>query len=95
MRKGPRRLIQISRSSRFLATNKNPIQIDPEDEYDFCDDFIEDIEATDEFVPDKVLTELGGFYIKHVWLTYIELDDEPTGTPHLLTIFDSDFTQNV
>ena len=73
----PRRLIQIS---RFLATNKKPIQINPEDESDFYDDFIEDTEATDEFVPDKVLTELGGFYINFGWLKYTELDDEPRHT---------------
>ena len=68
--------------------NRKPIQIEPEDEYGLDDDFNDDSEANDEFMPDKASTEHGGFYIN------IELDDEPTGTPHLLTIFDSDFTQN-
>ena len=72
--------------------NKKPIQIDPEDEYDLDDDF-NDTEANDEFVPDKVSTEHGGFYINIGRLKYIELDDEPTATPHL-TIFDSDCNQN-
>ena len=66
-------MIQISRSSRFLTTNKKRIQIDPEDDYDLDDDFIDDTEANDEFVPDKVSTEHGGFYINIGRLKYIEL----------------------
>ena len=93
MRKGPRRLIQISISSRFLTMNRKPIQIEPEDEYGLDDDFNDDSEANDEFMPDKVSTELVGLYINIGWLKYIELDDDSKGTPHL-TIFDSDFTQN-
>ena len=72
-RKRPRRLLQISRSSRFLTTNKKRNQIDPEDDYDLDDDFIDDTEANDEFVPDKGSTEHGGFYINISRLKYIEL----------------------
>ena len=57
------------------------------------DDFIEDTEANDEFMLEKVSTENGGFYINIGRLKSIELYDEPIGTPHL-TIFDLDFTQN-
>jgi len=54
---------------------KKPVPIDPEDDYDLEDDFIDDTEANDEVVPDKVSTEHGGFYINVGRLKYIELED--------------------
>ena len=35
---------------------KKPVNVDPEDEYDLDDDFIDDTEADDEVVPDQVST---------------------------------------
>ena len=37
--------------------------VDPEDEYDLEDDFIDDTEVNDEEVPAEVSTAHGGFYI--------------------------------
>ena len=53
---------------------KKPVNVDPEDEYDLDDDFIDDTEANDEVVPDQVSTEHGGFYINIGRLKYVELD---------------------
>ena len=43
--------------------NKKVKPVDPEDEYDLEDDFIDDSEINDEEVPDEVSTACGGFYI--------------------------------
>ena len=59
---------------------KKPVPIDPEDDYDLEDDFIDDTEANDEVVPDKVSTEHGGFYINVGRLKYIELEDGVSGS---------------
>jgi len=59
---------------------KKPVPIDPEDDYDLEDDFIDDTEANDEVVPDKVSTEHGGFYINVGRLKYIELEDGVSAT---------------
>ena len=37
--------------------------VDPEDEYDLNDDFIDDSEVNDEEVPEDVSTAHGGFYV--------------------------------
>ena len=37
--------------------------VDPEDEYDLDDDFIDDSEVNDEEVPEDVSTAHGGFYV--------------------------------
>ena len=58
---------------------KKPVHVDPEDEYDLDDDFIDDTEANDEVVPDQVSTEHGGFYINIGRLKYVELDARSTG----------------
>ena len=58
---------------------KKPVHVDPEDEYDLDDDFIDDTEANDEVVPDQVSTEHGGFYINIGRLKYVELDSGSTG----------------
>jgi len=58
---------------------KKPVNVDPEDEYDLDDDFIDDTEANDEVVPDQVSTEHGGFYINIGRLKYVELDAGSTG----------------
>ena len=59
---------------------KKPVIVDPEDEYDLDDDFIDDTEANDEVVPDQVSTEHGGFYINIGRLKYVELDAGATST---------------
>ena len=59
---------------------KKPVNVDPEDEYDLDDDFIDDTEANDEVVPDQVSTEHGGFYINIGRLKYVELDAGATAT---------------
>ena len=59
---------------------KKPVNVDPEDEYDLDDDFIDDTEANDEVVPDQVSTEHGGFYINIGRLKYVELDAGSTAT---------------
>ena len=59
---------------------KKPVHVDPEDEYDLDDDFIDDTEANDEVVPDQVSTEHGGFYINIGRLKYVELDTGLSGT---------------
>merc|ERR1719447_2341511 len=59
---------------------KKPVKVDPEDEYDLDDDFIDDTEANDEVVPDQVSTEHGGFYINIGRLKYVELNSGSTGT---------------
>ena len=59
---------------------KKPVPIDPEDDYDLEDDFIDDTEANDGVVPDKVSTEHGGFYINVGRLKYIELEDGVSGS---------------
>ena len=59
---------------------KKPVHVDPEDEYDLDDDFIDDTEANDEVVPDQVSTEHGGFYINIGRLKYVELDTRLSGT---------------
>ena len=59
---------------------KKPVNVDPEDEYDLDDDFIDDTEANDEVVPDQVSTEHGGFYINIGRLQYVELDAGATAT---------------
>ena len=59
---------------------KKPVNVDPEDEYDLDDDFIDDTEANDEVVPDHVSTEHGGFYINIGRLKYVELDAGATAT---------------
>jgi len=59
---------------------KKPVPVDPEDEYDLDDDFIDDTEANDEVVPDQVSTEHGGFYINIGRLKYLELNSGSTGT---------------
>ena len=59
---------------------KKPVNVDPEEEYDLDDDFIDDTEADDEVVPDQVSTEHGGFYINIGRLKYVELDAGATAT---------------
>ena len=59
---------------------KKPVNVDPEDEYDLDDDFIDDTEANDEVVPDQVSTEHGGFYINIGRLKYVELGAGTTAT---------------
>ena len=59
---------------------KKPVNVDPEDEYDLDDDFIDDTEANDEVVPDQVSTEHGGFYINIGRLKYVELGAGATAT---------------
>ena len=72
---------------------KKPVPIDPEDDYDLEDDFIDDTEANDEVVPDKVSTEHGGFYINVGRLKYIELEDVVSASGGLWTILNIDIFQ--
>ena len=64
----------------MCTTPKKPVNVDPEDEYDLDDDFIDDTEANDEVVPDQVSTEHGGFYINIGRLKYVELGAGTTAT---------------
>ena len=53
--------------------------VDPEDDYDLDDDFIDDAELNDEEVPEGVSTAHGGFYINTGSLHYFQTipDDDP------------------
>ena len=57
----------------------NPATVDPEDDYDLDDDFIDDAELNDEEVPEGVSTAHGGFYINTGSLQYFQTipDDDP------------------
>ena len=67
---------------------KKPVNVDPEDEYDLDDDFIDDTEANDEVVPDQVSTEHGGFYINIGRLKYVELDAGSIATGGKSALYD-------
>ena len=55
--------IDINDSQSKPKFKKSSKPVDPEDEYDLDDDFIDDTEVNDEEVPDEVSTACGGFYI--------------------------------
>merc|ERR550519_1382480 len=55
--------IDINDSQSKTKFKKSSKPVDPEDEYDLDDDFIDDTEVNDEEVPDEVSTACGGFYI--------------------------------
>ena len=67
---------------------KKPVHVDPEDEYDLDDDFIDDTEANDEVVPDQVSTEHWGFYINIGRLKYVELDAGSIATGGKSALYD-------
>ena len=73
-------IIEILDDGPVPKKYKKPVHVDPEDEYDLDDDFIDDTEANDEVVPDQVSTEHGGFYINIGRLKYVELDAGSTAT---------------
>ena len=56
-------IIEIDINESKPKSKKKPKPVDPEDEYDLDDDFIDDTEVNDEEVPDEVSTACGGFYI--------------------------------
>jgi len=55
--------IDINDSQSKPRQKRSSKPVDPEDEYDLDDDFIDDTEVNDEEVPDEVSTACGGFYI--------------------------------
>merc|ERR1712240_578599 len=55
--------IDINDSQSKPKQKRSSKPVDPEDEYDLDDDFIDDTELNDEEVPDEVSTACGGFYI--------------------------------
>ena len=58
--------------------------VDPEDDYDLEDDFIDDAELNDEEVPEGVSTERGGFYINFGELKYMQTGVEEEEAPATL-----------
>ena len=45
---------------------QKPKKVNPEDEYDLDDEFIDDSEANDENIPEDAMTAHGGFYIRNL-----------------------------
>ena len=57
-------IIEIEAHESGVSKKRKPNKpVDPEDEYDLDDDFIDDTEVNDEEVPAEVSTAHGGFYI--------------------------------
>ena len=56
-------IIEVDEDSQSNRNKPRPKPVDPEDEYDLHDDFIDDSEVNDENVPDDATTAHGGFYI--------------------------------
>ena len=57
-------IIEIEAQEGGPSKKRKPNKpVDPEDEYDLDDDFIDDTEVNDEEVPAEVSTAHGGFYI--------------------------------
>ena len=57
-------IIEIEAQEGGPSKKKKPNKpVDPEDEYDLDDDFIDDTDVNDEEVPAEVSTAHGGFYI--------------------------------
>ena len=56
-------IIEIDVNETKKPKQQKKKSVDPEDDYDLDDDFIDDTEENDEEVPDGVSTACGGFYI--------------------------------
>ena len=55
--------IDLTDSNSMSKSKKKSKHVNPEDEYDLDDDFIDDSEMHDELVPANVSTACGGFYV--------------------------------
>ena len=56
-------IIEVDEDSHMKRNKQRPKPLNPEDDYDLSDDFIDDSEVNDEDVPEDATTAHGGFYI--------------------------------
>ena len=63
-------IIEIDINETKPKPKKSNKPVDPEDDYDLDDDFIDGTEVKDEEVPDEGSTDWGGFYINTGYLKF-------------------------
>ena len=79
-------IIEVDEDSQNNRNKPRPKPVDPEDEYDLHDDFIDDSEVNDENVPEDAMTALGGFYVNIGGLKFKVKDEEKPKTGDLISM---------
>ena len=79
-------IIEVDEDSQNNGNKPRPKPLDPEDEYDLHDDFIDDSEVNDENVPEDAMTAHGGFYINIGSLKFKVKDGENPKTGDLISM---------
>ena len=77
-------IIEVDDDAQKFRKYQKQKTVNPEDEYDLDDEFIDDTEVNDEDVPEDAMTAHGGFYINIGSLKFKVKDGENQKTDDLI-----------